>query len=603
MTAQATLIDGKYQVVRELSREGHVTLSEVLAAEGGVTRRVAWFDVASPAARQGFHTYRAALRAADPAGLTDVVARPGAYYAVWQPVTGTPLEEVAAQPVKQEETVEALQALAARLAEHGYALPDADVLVDGREVRVAYLRPAPEGRTPEEVVRLNAQALAPFVGGRVRRRRQPGVWLTFVPGLLFLGGAGYLGAQASQIYLNPPVREVVGVIGKPARDAAQRLVSGGFRVEYTMGEASGVPIGSVIRQEPAAGTNLPAGRLVTLTVNNPPSLAVPRLEELTVDQARAALRDVSLTLDKTVLTVDGSLTKTPKGRIIAQVPESGSTTQRGQPVQVIVSSGVRSKETFLADLTGLNYEAAREHVRVAGLVVTRVVQQPSDAPENTVIEQKPAAYARVPVGGPVVLTVAVARYTPPSQPAGSLPLPPPPVPVVPEEPATEEPQQGTPTNVEQTEPTQNGESQAQEPQTSPEESTEQSSAGPDEGGQSATEPAQQPEAPTDPPGEEATSQAPDTSSTGTSTDVEPPATPPASDAAPRTISLRYQFPADLPEGTYSIFVRDADGEREVRGNLSSADLAGNIAEGEETARGDATFIIRRDGEDYATVQP
>lgn len=422
MTAQATLIDGKYQIVRELSREGHVTLSEVLAGEG-VTRRVAWFDVTSPAARQGFHAYRATLRAASPAGLTDVVARPGAYYAVWQPVTGTPLEEVAAQPKPHEEVVEALQDLAARLAEHGSALPDADVLVEGREVRVAYLRPAPEGRTPEEVARLNAAALAPFLGKRVRRKRQPGVWLTFVPGLLFLGGAGYLGAQAAKIYLNPPVQEVVGVVGQPAQAAAGRLVAQGFRVEYVPDNAGGAAIGTVVRQEPSAGTNLPAGRLVTLTFSNPPSLTVPRLEELTVDQARAALRDASLTLGKTVLTVDGTLSKTPRGRIIAQIPEPGATTQRGQPVQILVSSGVRGKETWLTNLSGLAFEAAREHARVAGLKVTRIIQQPSDAPENTVLDQKPAPYARVPVGSPVTLTVAVARYSPPTQPTGSLPLP------------------------------------------------------------------------------------------------------------------------------------------------------------------------------------
>lgn len=567
MTVQGGVIDGKYEVVRELSREGHVTLSEVRAGEG-VTRRLAWFDVASPAARQGFHAYRAALRAVNPAGLTDVVARPGAYYAVWQPVSGTPLSEVAAQPTKQEEVVQGVQALAAALAAHGSALPDADVVVDGKEVRVAYLRPAPEGRTPEEVQRLNAAALAALGGGRIKRKRQPGAWLTFVPGLLFLGGAVYLGAQAAQVYLNPPVREVASVTGQPGQQAARALTDAGFRVEYTLGDASGVDVGAVIRQDPAAGTNLPVGRLVTLTVNNPPSVPVPRLEELSLAQARAALRDGALVPGK-IIRADGTLTKTPEGRVIAQVPEAGATIERGQPVSLIVSTGVRGKETYLPNLTGLNYEAARETVRLAGLVVVDVIQQPSDAAENTILDQTPAPYVRVAVGGPVTLTVATARYSPPAEPAGSLPLPPPPVVPEPEE---EEPQ----------DPSSESTAPAEQP----------------------TETAPTPEAPAETP----TPVTPPESVPQETAPTEPEAAEPeAVPDATRTVNFRYEFPADLPAGTYTISVRDADGERQVDGPYSGADLAGAVAESDPadplTVRGDAVIVIRRDGQEYASITP
>lgn len=591
MTGQAAaVIDGKYQVVRELAREGHVTLSEVRAGEG-VTRRVAWFDVASPASRQGFHAYRAALRAVSPAGLTDVVARPGAYYAVWQPVTGTPLAEFAAQPgMKHEETVQAVRALAARLAEHGYTLPDADVLVDGREVRVAYLRPAPEGRTPEEAARLNAAALAPLNGGRVRRRREPGAWLAFVPGLLLLGGAAYLGAQAAQVYLNPPVREVAAVTGKAAQGAAKTLAAAGFQVRTVEGDSPGLPIGAVIRQEPAGGTNLPVGRQVTLTVNNPPSVTVPKLEELTVDQARASLRDNSLSLGG-VIRVDGTLTKTPEGRVIAQVPEAGADLQRGQPVGLMVSTGVRAKQTYLANLSGMTYTAARDHARVAGLVVNRVIQQPSDAPENTVLEQTPAPYVQVPVGSPVTLTVAVARYSPPSQPAGSLPLPPPPPTA---EPESAEPESGAPERTEQPGTDATGQGDTGQGNTG------QTDTGPTDTVQPDTV---QPETPVAPP--EAPAATPE--------DTAPPATPEqvpttpedtsASDVNTRTVNFRYEFPRDLPGGTYTIAVRDADGEREVYGPTDSSQFAGSVAEGPVPVRGDTAFIIRRDGNEYATVTP
>lgn len=525
---QSRLIDGKYRVLRELARQENVTISEVSAAEG-VTRHVAWFDVSTPADRQAFHAYRTVLRTLEPAGLTDVVARPGAFYAVWQPVTGTPLDDVLAQPVKSQETVEAVQALAARLAAHGYALTDADIVMNGHEPQIAYLRPAT--RTPEDIATLNAPALAALSGGRVKRRREPGAWLTFVPGLLFLGGAIYLGGQAAQIYLNPPVREVADVAGQEAQDAARKLTAQGFRVQYTEGQSGAREIGQIIRQEPQAGTNLPVGRLVTLTVNNPPSVAVPRVEEMTVDQVKSSLKDGALVLGK-VLTVDGTLTNTAKGHVIAQLPQPGSQTQPGQPVQVLVSSGVQGKETWIPDLTGMTYEQAREYARAAGLVVNRVKEQPSDEPANTVLEQVPAPYVRVEVGSPVTLTVATARYAPPTQSAGNLQLPPPYVP-----PATAEP-----------------------------------------------------EAPVTPdPGQPPEETAPE----------------PAPPAATGTVTFDYTFPADLPDGSYSVVVRDDDGQREVMAAMDAGTLRGNVARTDQPipVNGEAVFVILRDGGDYATVTP
>lgn len=575
-TTRMTTIDGKYGVLRELSRHGNVTLSEVRAAEG-VTRQVAWFEIATPADRQAFHAYRSVLRALNPAGLTDIVARPGAYYAVWQTVNGTPLEGVLAQPKKRQEAVDNIRILAAKLAEHGYALGDADIVMDADEPRIAYLRALQLPRTPEDIASRNVAVLSALKDGKVRRKRQPGAWLAFIPGLLFLGGAGYLGAQAAQVYLNPPVREVAGVGGQEARSAARKLTEAGFRVAYTEGQVGNQGVGTIIRQDPPAGTNLPIGRLVTLTVNNPPSIEVPKLEEQNLEQAKNTLKDRSMVLGK-VLKVDGTLTNTPEGRIVSQLPEAGSPAQRGQPIQVMVSTGISGKETWLPMLTGLTVDQAREYARVAGLVVTRVSEQPSDKPPGSVLEQTPAPFVRVDVGSPVTLNVAVARYSAPSRAAGSLPIPPPPEPdPPPPEPALPEPGvPGVPLPV----------PPEQTPQPLPQE---------------------QIPAPQEPPG------------TTVPTPQEIPATPPETPvpAAPditapettapqtRSVSFQYTFPTDLPAGTYSVVVSDASGERQILQATDASQLAGRDANSSQPVQvvGDAVFIVRRDGADYATVAP
>ncbi|MFC6750584.1 PASTA domain-containing protein [Deinococcus aquaticus] len=385
----------------------------------------------------------------------------------------------------------------------------------------------------------------------------------FRSGAAAAGRRGVPGRAGRADLPEPPVREVVSVTGQEAKVAARSLTGAGFRVEYTQGQAGGRAIGSIIRQDPAGGTTLPRGRLVILTVNNPPAIEVPALEEMNVGQARDALKDRAMLVGK-VIKIDGTLSNTPEGRVIAQLPEAGSSAQRGQSVQLLISTGISAKETWLPNLTGLTFDQARAHARAAGLVVTSVERQPSDQPENTVLEQTPAPYVRVDVGSPVKLTVASARYSAPSRPAGNLPLPPayvPPTPVQPEAP------QGT-------EPT------------------------------------------TEPVTPDAVPATPDTGSTGTGTTTPPapetaqPTTPATPEIAPtepqsRSVNFEYVFPGDLPAGNYTVVVRDDDGERQIMPPTAAANLANRRANSSEAAvvRGNAVFVIRRDGVDYATVTP
>ncbi|WP_135228085.1 PASTA domain-containing protein [Deinococcus fonticola] len=561
------VIDGKYRVRREVSKNGISTLYEVETASGE-GRRVSWFDASKPTDRQGFHTYRQAVRAISPAGLADVVARPGAYYAVWQPVTGTPLSEALSQPVKRQEFVDAMDNLRALLATHGFALSDADIVVDGQMPRVAYLKPAPAGRTAEQIAMLNATTMTALNGGRVRkarRPREPGAWLAFIPGLLFLGGAGWLGAQAAQVYLNPPIGEVKNVTGKPASEAAKQLTGDGFRVEYTYGDSGGVPVGAVIRQDPDPGTALPTGRLVSLTVNNPAPLTVPKLEDLTLQQAQAPLKDNALKLGK-VIKVDGTLSNTPAGRVIAQVPAPGATIQRGQPVQVMVSTGVKGRETWIPNLEGMTFEQARAHARAAGLVVTEVKKEPSDRAENIVLRQEPKPFVRVDVGSRVILVISTAKFTPPSTPTAPLPIPPPYVPPPP--PVEPEPGTGATPDSSVTDPT------------------------PNDGQGAVTIPAV-PDNTQTPPDTQPINQ--------NQTPAEIPPTPASNGARP--VNFAYVFPAGLPAGSYSVVVQDADGERQMMPPTDSTQLAGQQANASATVRGNAVFIIRVNGAEYARVNP
>ncbi|MBB6097440.1 beta-lactam-binding protein with PASTA domain [Deinobacterium chartae] len=558
-------VDGKYEVLRELSREENTIVQEAISPEGQSVRLV-WFDVHDPATRALFHRYRSALRAVGSIFLVDVVARPGAYYSVWLPPSGTPLEEYLGAPVKDEATVDAVRTVAEMLAEHGFALPDAQIFLEDGRPQLAALKLI--DRPLEEIASLNRELLSALDAGRRRPRRRPKpaasarpprdparprlTWLGVLPGLLFLGGAGYLGAQAVSIYLNPPTYEVPGVVGEEANKAALELVSvtdprtgrevSGFRVAFVDGEEAGKPQGVVLAQQPPPGSALHAGRLVTLTVNNPPPLNVPKLSDLSVAEARAALKEANLGVGKLAYTYvqDGSV---PKGHVIAQYPEAGVQVGRGQKVSLLLSSGERVQETFLPDLTGLSFDEARVLVEKAGLVVTRTESVTSERSEGTVLSQTPKPFAKVEVGSPVVLGVARAplaeppRQTVPTEPLGPVPQPEP-------EPAP------TP----QPEPT----------------------------------PAPQPE-PTPTPQPEATP-APTPS----------PQTPAAPQAGvPRTLNFDFTFPSDLPEGEAELRVIDENGEQTLVRQPNAAGLPVSV---EVTVTGRAVFRVMVNGQAYQSFE-
>ncbi|CAM2917497.1 hypothetical protein DERA104750_07785 [Deinococcus radiodurans] len=73
------------------------------------------------------------------------------------------------------------------------------------------------------------------------------------------------------------------------------------------------------------------------------------------------------------------------------------------------------------------------------------------------------------------------------------------------------------------------------------------------------------------------------------------------DTTPRQVNLNYTFPAELPAGIYSITVQDASGEREIMPGVPAGQVASRRAQAPIQVQGNAVFIIRRDGGEYARV--
>jgi hypothetical protein len=121
-------LDGKYEILRELEITDARKVLEVRHPDGRVVR-LDWFNITDPKSRASFHRYRSVVRNSGSSLLLDAVARPGAYYSVWSPSNAQ--EAIAwlnAHP-RDEGFRRALDELALLLAEYGFALSDARVLV------------------------------------------------------------------------------------------------------------------------------------------------------------------------------------------------------------------------------------------------------------------------------------------------------------------------------------------------------------------------------------------------------------------------------------------------------------------------------------------
>ncbi len=626
-----TRFDGKYELLNPILEGSGVdfTLSEA-QDQNGMAVLVVVMNVQTAEQRNLFHKYRAALKAVVSPFLIDVVARPGAYYSVWKPAKGTLLEEYIASPRKGEATNAAVRDLASRLELAGFALTEAQICVEAGIPQLSRLLPLERGS--EEILELNQPILAALEQGSVGRiipkanplvaGKRPMGWglrlvLGVFPGVLFLGGASYMFYQAIDYHFNPKILSVPGVLGLEGKAAAYKLRDAGFRVTLINGEETNKKVGSVIDQDPAPDSTLHADRLVRVTVNHPPPLTVPKVSELSLEATKTILKEAGLQVGQISYSYTGAL-RLPKGEVVGQYPQDGTQVARGSRVQILVSTGVLPRMTWLPDLKGESFEEAKAQIKMAGLVLVAANPVDSDQLEGSVVTQKPAAFEKIRVGEAVRLEIArVGRGSPPVNSKNTLPLtqivkpkPPPPAVV---DPVVTDPNPSTdPSTNPKTDPSTNPStnSKTDPPKTDP---STNPKTDPPKTDPSKTDPSTNPKTDpstnpkTDPPKTDPSKT--DPPKTGTSTppsgtetvpgpgvpDTLPGTTGTSSASALRTINFMYTFPADLPTGTAELKVKDQSGEQSL---LTQNDAAGMSVQVEVKVTGNATFTVLVNGASY-----
>ena len=208
--------------------------------------------------------------------------------------------------------------------------------------------PSVEGLPQDEAVRrLNQAGFDVTIDSQPSDEVEEGFAIRTVP------EGGELADRGENIRLfissGPELVTVPDVVGSTERSAEARLEREGLLVDVEE-EPSDADEGTVIRQQPPAGSEVEAGSRVTIVVSGGPELVrVPSVVGETLREARAALRAAGLRVAVERRAVPD---RADGGIVLSQRPGGGSERERGSTVTIVVGRYERPQEPPQADQEG-----------------------------------------------------------------------------------------------------------------------------------------------------------------------------------------------------------------------------------------------------------
>lgn len=198
----------------------------------------------------------------------------------------------------------------------------------------------------------------------------------------------------------PPVL-VPAVVGTALDDARDVLSGAGLAIDVRLEASDTEPAGQVLAQDPAAGTEVPRGTTVTLTVSSgKPKVPVPDVAGKDATEAANILGQQGFR----VRTQREPSDTVAEGSVIRTDPPAGSEAEKGSTVTIVVSSG--PAEVEVPSVVGMTEADATATLEGAGFQVVVQNQTVIDAADvGRVIDQSPNAGTRAPRGSTVTITV------------------------------------------------------------------------------------------------------------------------------------------------------------------------------------------------------
>ncbi len=179
--------------------------------------------------------------------------------------------------------------------------------------------------------------------------------------------------------------------GSDVARAARELAARGLALGDVATKESDAESGTILAQQPKAGSTVDRGTAVDVTVAEKPSVAVPNLVELTLDEASARLAASDLEVGP----VTQQASEKPRGTVLAQQPSAGTRVAVGSRVALVTAGPLIRRALPVPDVVGRDRVAAVQGLAAGGFsaIVTAAPRRGGIVPGtfDTVASQVPAA--------------------------------------------------------------------------------------------------------------------------------------------------------------------------------------------------------------------
>lgn len=235
--------------------------------------------------------------------------------------------------------------------------------------------------------------------GRPKRRsvaaRQD--WYFAVALALFVGVGVWFSRNIADFFA--PAQKTVAIptlVGQTIGDAISTANRGHLKVDVVRRTPSDqYPKDVVMRQSPAAGSQVREGRQISLVVSTGVQIfAMPDLRYESLREVRLDLSHFKLGLGKTRIVPNDEV---PGGRVVAQDPPPLSSVRAGSTVSVEISKG-GAQTIRVPNFERMSIDVARSDARAAHVHLGQIVWTPFGryAPaRGTVVRQRPAAGTQI----------------------------------------------------------------------------------------------------------------------------------------------------------------------------------------------------------------
>ena len=213
-----------------------------------------------------------------------------------------------------------------------------------------------------------------------------------------------------------PVPKVTGI---PIDRAMNILKDQNFGVNidsvYVLDQAPG----TVIEQDPDAGTNVKEGRIIYLKIvkNQAPPVALPDIIDAPYISAAATISNYGLKIGDTTYKPDIARNHVLEVRFAGQPIQAGTKIPKGSKIDLVLGDGSGASEVEIPDLTNQDLDAVKFVLKNSGLSLGTITYEGTitDSTNLVVVSQLPVktdSVTKVPNGTRINLTVTQGKKTP-----------------------------------------------------------------------------------------------------------------------------------------------------------------------------------------------